>query len=239
MFDRRARHPRGKITPMFFQGTPGDDELENQVLIDIMSSVAMPETYKNVIVGGCGASVILFKCDHHIKSDMIATGLQNFVKRKADIHYASLAPEQRSTHRLRSVDQWEIVKSALKRIIIIEIFQQAKLECSLVSLRRLLDSNAGISLILINSINSFFPSVNLSSEIYHRDYIRRLLLLALDAVEGCHENIRIIYTEFNLFNKDRQSYDFGRPEEKLAVKEQIHVEEAKETYTITYSGAEV
>ena len=36
--------------------------------------------------------------------------------------------------RLRSVDQWEIVKSALKRITIIEIFQPSKLEVCIVQI---------------------------------------------------------------------------------------------------------
>ena len=29
MFDRKARHPRGKITPMFIQGTPGRNFANN------------------------------------------------------------------------------------------------------------------------------------------------------------------------------------------------------------------
>ena len=47
---------------------------------------------------------------------MIATGLQNFVKRKADSHYASLAPEQRSTHRLMAQQGQAVPRKKRKEI---------------------------------------------------------------------------------------------------------------------------
>ena len=52
---------------------PGSlDTTMNTVLVDMICTVTLPRTHRNVSLGGCEASVLLYNCDHHLKSDFIA-----------------------------------------------------------------------------------------------------------------------------------------------------------------------
>jgi len=217
LFGDGAGGPRYILTPVLSDGRIGESGVMAAFLRDVICRMSLPHNYKGVTIGGCGAGILFFNCDHHIKEETIAEELQRLVRNVSEEHYHSLPKEQRSVDRLTTKDQWEIVKRSLERILMLHMYKPSSLEASLVGLTKILEVNQNISLVLINSINSFYHQESGKTGIYHNAYLRRLLTQIVDSIQNVCENLRVIYTQHNLFNKEDNFYRFINPYDKLSI----------------------
>ena len=89
-------------------------------VVEVVCNITLPKMIGDVLVGGCGAGVVLMDCDHHVKVKMVALALQRRVARVAEQHLKEMKgdgvkKEEREKRRINSTIQWDIVKGALER----------------------------------------------------------------------------------------------------------------------------
>jgi len=234
--------PKHIITPVLYNGRMGESAVPTSFFTDLVCKVSLPVSYNGVNVGGCEASVLIFDCDHHIKTEDIARELQKRVKDIAERHYRSLAKETRRKERLTSMDQWQIVKRSLERVLFMHICKPADFEISAIALGNILTANLNISLVLINSINTFYHQESVKTGIFHNPYIRSLLTHIVEATQYMHKNLKVLYTQLNYFNKEDNFYNINNPRDKLfVIKDNIRLgpPDPSGSYYVYYNTARV
>lgn len=235
LFGPNAGSPRNVVTPIFSSTQISESVIFSAFVKDVICRMSLPKSYKGVTIGGCAAGVLFFNCDHHVKEEAIAEEMQRRVKVISEDYYKTLPKEKRSTDRLTSRDQWEIVKRSLERVLILNVNKPSKFEISLVGLKKVFEANQSISLVIINSINTFFHQVSESTGVYHNVYLRRLLIHIVEAVENVNQNLRVIYTQLNLFNKEDNFHNRFKPSDKLSIiKDKICLGESPHSSTTEY-----
>lgn len=193
--------PPGQLTAVLTCRAPLNDggRLTAAFCCDIICNVVLPPAHKGVELGGCGASLVLINCNHHLTVMEVAEELQSRMRKTAEDHYRSLPNDKRKTDRLTSTDQWHIVKQSLERLLVMEVYDPDSLETSLVSLKNILMANSGISCILVDSINTFYQQVRGETGLYHSAYLRRLLAHLGTACRDVSTRLRVLYTQIQFF----------------------------------------
>ena len=115
--------PSQQVTVIRGQGELGDTvDLLTGYVIEVVCNLTLPRVISDVVIGGCGAAVVLLDCDHHVKVKMVAMALQRRVAMVAEHHWKNmkekgLSREDREKQRITSTMQWDIVKGALERFV--------------------------------------------------------------------------------------------------------------------------
>jgi len=234
--------PKNLVTPVFYDGKVGDSTVVESFLVDLICRACLPDQFKGVSVRGACAGVVLLNADHHVKIPTIAEELQRRVNHVAEQHYRSLPRDRRSKERLTSLDQWQIVKRSMERVLILEVYTPTVMEANIVKLRKILDGNQSISLVLISSINTFFHQASSATGIYHNAYLRRLLSHLVEATKEIHNNVRALYVQHNFFKRADNFYDFRNPKDILYdIKDSVKlsVVKAPGAYVMSYDNHEV
>jgi len=196
-----------------------DNIAMKSVLVDLICTAVLPTEYKGVKLPGHDMTLLFIDTDHKLKIEEISDQLQTTVRKVAEVHFRSLDRSVRATQRLTSKDQWQIVKKSLERILLLEVFSSDTLEICVSGLRRLVSCNSNISLVFINSINTFFRQVFHSTGMYSGSYLRKLLVYL---VQSCTETsqgqqLSCLYTQHNLFNSEDTFYQQIRSTDMLGV----------------------
>jgi len=228
--------PSQQVTVIRGQGELGDTvDIFTGYVIEVVCNLTLPRVFGDVVIGGCGAGVVLLDCDHHIKVKMLAMALQRRVAMVAEHHWKDmkergLGREDREKQRINSAMQWEIVKGALERLFMMDIFTPDQLEISLLSLQNILVDNITISAVLINGINSFYHQVRGDSSISHFAYLKKLLNLAVEGCKDTSEDLKILYVEHNLFGDKK---DFEKDENSSS---NVVIEKLETNFSVTFQG---
>merc|ERR1719483_1552805 len=169
-------------------------------VVELLCNITLPKMVGAVLVGGCGAGAVLLDCDHHVKVKLVALTLQSRVARVAEQHLTEmkekgLTKEDREKQRITSSMQWDIVKGALERLLVMNVYTPDHLEISLLSLQN----------VLMNGINSFYHQVR-GEGVSHSSYMKRLINLALAGCKDTSEDLKILYVEHNLFG-DKNDFE--------------------------------
>jgi len=196
-----------------------DNIAMKSVLVDLICTAVLPTEYKGVKFPGHDMTLLFIDTDHKLKIEEISDHLQTTVRKVAEVHFRGLDRAVRATQRLTSKDQWQIVKKSLERILLLEVFSSDTLEICVSGLRRLVSCNSNISLVFINSINTFFRQVFHSTGMYSGSYLRKLLMYL---VQSCTETnqgqqLSCLYTQHNLFNSEDTFYQQIRSTDMLGV----------------------
>jgi len=196
-----------------------DNIAMKSVLVDLICTAVLPTEYKGVKFPGHDMTLLFIDTDHKLKIEEISDQLQTTVRKVAEVHFRSLDRAVRASQRLTSKDQWQIVKKSLERILLLEVFSSDTLEICVSGLRRLVSCNSNISLVFINSINTFFRQVFHSTGMYSGSYLRKLLVYL---VQSCTETsqgqqLSCLYTQHNLFNSEDTFYQQIRSTDMLGV----------------------
>jgi len=184
-------------------------EVVTSYLVDLLCNIILPSKMGEREIGGCGAGVVLLDCDHHVKIKMVASALQNRVRFIAEQYYKELkkkvgvTKDELERKRINSNLQWEIVKSSLERLLIMDIYSPENLEVSLLSLHDVIMSNISISAVIINGINSFFHKVHLESRVSHNIYISMLLNIASSVNKELKNVVTWFYVEHDFFSEKK------------------------------------
>jgi len=228
--------PNQQVTLIRHQGELGDTvDLLTGYVTELVCNLILPRNIGDVVIGGCGAGVVLLDCDHHVKIKKVAMALQWRVGKVAEEHWKDmkekgLTREDREMKRINSTMQWDIVKEALKRLYIMDIFDPVTLEVSLLSLQNIVVENTCISAVLINGINSFYHQVRGDSSISHSAYLKKLINLALEGCKDTSDDLKIFCVEHNLFS---EKYD---PEKDENSSSYVVIEKAEESFSVAFQG---
>lgn len=212
--------PAGQITPVVLTNGGGTLDSSGPVFAsfcsELICNVVLPTDHKGVQLGGCGASLVLVNCNHHVAVMDVAEELQARVRKIAEDHYRSLPVNRRKTERLTSTDQWQVVKQSLERLLVLEAATGPdSLETSLIALRGILATNSNISCILIDSINTFYHQVHAETGLYHSAYLRRLRAHLTAACRDTSPALRILYTQLQFFNTEDRSAAADQATERI------------------------
>jgi len=205
--------PTQQVTHVKFKGNMDTVITSTSYVVEVLCNITLPKRVEEVVLGGCEAGVIFLDCDHHVKVKMIALALQRKVAKVAGLHLKEMKEngvrkEERERRRINSTRQWEIVKSALERLLVMNIYSPDNLEISLLYLQNVLTDNTSISAVLVNGINSFFHQVRVDSGISHSAYIKKLTNLAVTACKDTSEGLKVLFVEHDLFgNKNEPEKD--------------------------------
>jgi len=201
----------------------------------VLTNVILVSQFKNVDIGGCDAGAVVVDCTHQMKTEQIAALLQIRVRKIAENHYRSLKEagvkkEERNNKRLTSADQWEIVKTALSRFFLVNVYSPENLEITLLSLNNTLMENPSISAVFILGVNAFYHQAHSSDGIGYQSYLRRLRHLTIDSITDNQDQVRILVTEPNIFGENCEI-----SEEK---KDNIVIVNNEETLKVKYLDSE-
>lgn len=210
-------------------------DLVTGYVVELVCNIVLPRMVGDVLVGGCGAGVVLLDCDHHVKIKMVALALERRVARVAEHHLKEMKEkgvkrEFREKQRINSSLQWDIVKGALERLLVMNIYSPDNLEISLLSLQNVLIDNTSVSAVLINGINSFYHQVRGESGLSHTAYIKRLINLALSGCKDTSEDLKIFYVEHNLFG-DKNEFEKDENSNSTVV-----IEKLETNFSVTFHG---
>jgi len=229
--------PKQQTTQIRCQGDNLGDTvgLLTSYVVEVVCNITLPKMLGDVIVGGCGAGVVLMDCDHHVKVKMVALALQRRVARVAEQHLKEMKgdgvkKEEREKRRINSTIQWDIVKGALERLLVMNVFTPDSLEISLLSLQNVLMDNTSVSAVLVNGINSFYHQVRSDSGISHSAYMKRLLNLALAGCKDTSEDMKILFVEHNLFG------DKNEVEKDENSNSNVVIEKLETNFSVTFQG---
>jgi len=211
-------------------------DLVTGYVVEVMCNLTLPSMIGDIVVGGCEAGVVLMDCDHHVKVKEVAVALQRRVAMVAEQHWKDmkergLSREEREKQRINSTLQWDIVKAALARLIIMKIHTPDQLEISLLSLENVLTHNNSVSAVLINGINSFYFQVRGETSIPHNAYVKKLLNLALEGCKDTSEELKIFYVEHNLFGDDKNDVEKNENSSSDVV-----IEKLETNFSVTFLG---
>jgi len=228
--------PKQQVTPVWCKSDNMVDTmgLLTSYVVELLCNITLPKMVGAVLVGGCGAGAVLLDCDHHVKVKMVALTLQSRVARVAEQHLTEmkekgLTKEDREKQRITSSMQWDIVKGALERLLVMNVYTPDHLEISLLSLQNVLMDNTTISAVLINGINSFYHQVR-EEGVSHSSYMKRLINLALAGCKDTSEDLKILYVEHNLFGDKN---DFEKDENSNS---NIVIEKLETNFAVTFLG---
>jgi len=201
--------PFPQVTQVTWTGNLGESNAVTSFLVDLIVTTVLPKSQKGVSIGGCGAGVILINTDHHIKVRSIAKHMEERVKNVADLHYRKLPRGERSReNRLTSSDQWEIVKSSLERIHIMEVFTPNSLDISIISISNILSGNTNVSCVIIDSISAFYYQVRATSNVNYNNYVKRILGSINSSIKLPNSSVKLIYSIHQYFNQGKQEIGY-------------------------------
>jgi len=193
-------------------------DIQNSIMLELISRAVLCSEYKGVEFPGQAHTVLIIDTDHKFKVESLAQELQKKVRQVAEAHFRSLDKKDRKTLRITSKEQWQIVKKSLARLQILEIFSHQALEIALCGLHSLLRNNTNISVIVINSINTFFQEVSYETNIYATAYQRRLLSRILASCSLITDRqLYCTYTQHHLYNREDRFYGQIQAQDKLEV----------------------
>lgn len=118
----------------------------------------LPEQWNSILLGGLGAGAILINTDHHFKIlkliSLMGQKLKIFLKPKQnnEVNANNFSKKK----YLKSEDIEDIIKHALKNLIILNCFDSLQLFVTFCSLEKLLSSCNNISLILLDSLSAYY-----------------------------------------------------------------------------------
>jgi len=228
--------PKQQVTQVRCSSDMGDTmDLLTSYVVELLCNITLPKMVGEVLIGGCGAGAVLLDCDHHVKVKMVALTLQSRVAKVAEQHLKEMkdrghSRELREKQRITSSMQWEIVKGALERLLVMNVYTPDNLEISLLSLQNVLMDNTTISAVLINGINSFYHQVKGDTGISHSAYMKRLINLALTGCKDTSEDLKILYVEHNLFGDKN---DFEKDEHSNS---NVVIEKLETNFAVTFLG---
>lgn len=184
-----------------------------------------------VPIGGCEAGLVILDCDHRIQMRHLADAMLRRVGKVAEQHYREL-PKHRRNERLSGGrgEQWKVVREALDRISLMQVFDQQQLQLALLSLPSLLQKQDTVSCIMVLGINMFYHQTRVVTPVSHRAHVARLVASAESATK--EYGVRLLYTEHRLFGKEE---DRGDLEQAVTVKKR----EEGEGYTVTLVDGQV
>jgi len=184
-----------------------------------------------VPIGGCEAGLVILDCDHRIQMRHLADAMLRRVGKVAERHYREL-PKHRRNERLSGGrgEQWKVVREALDRISLIQVFNHQQLQLALLSLPSLLEKQDTVSCVIVLGINMFYHQTKVVTPGSHRAHVARLVATA--EVAAKEYGIRLLYTEHRLFGKEE---DRGDLEQAVIVKKK----EEGEGHTVTLIGGKV
>jgi len=193
-------------------------DTQNSIMLELISTAVLCRELRGVEFPGQASTVLMLDADHKFKVESLAEELQRKVRQVAEAHFRSLDKKDRKTLRITSKEQWQIVKKSLARLQILQIFSHQALEITLCGLHRLLKNNSNISLIVINSINTFFQEVSYETNIYATAYLRKLLVTLLNSSSLITERqLYCTYTQHHLYNREDRFYDQIKAQDRLEV----------------------
>lgn len=196
----------------------GSQDSQNGVLLELISTAVLCREYKGVQFPGQAFTVLFLDADHKFKVESLAEELQKKVRLVAEAHFRSLDKKDRKTLRITSKEQWQIVKKSLARLQILQLFSHQALEIALCGLHRLLRNNNSITLIVINSINTFYQEVSYETCIYASAYLRKLLVHLLHSCSLITDRqLYCAYTQQGQHNREDRFYDQIKAQDKLEV----------------------
>jgi len=229
--------PKQQVTQIRCQGDKMGDtvDLLTGYVVELVCNLILPRMIGDVMVGGSGAGVVLMDCDHHVKVKMVALALQRRVAKVAEQHLKGmkekgLKKEEREKQRINSTLQWDIVKGALERLLVMNIYTSDNLEISLLSLQNVLIDNTSVSAVLINGINSFYHQVRGDSGISHSAYMKKLINLALEGCKDTSDDLKVLYVEHNLFG-DKNEFEKDENSNSNVV-----IEKLETNFSVTFLG---
>ena len=156
------------------------------------------------------AGVVLLDSSHKFSVRRLARLLEVNMRREAEAKYrdmkeAGLSKEERQQGRLTSVRQWEAVRTALTRLLMVHTHTPDSLETSILNLENILAENTNISAVILLGLNSFYHQVQAEEGISYSAYMKRLKSLIAGACSEHKDTVKILSVELNIFGDKTDS----------------------------------
>jgi len=202
--------PLPQVTRVTWSGHLGDSHPVTCLITDLLVTCLLPRSYKDVSLGGCGADILLINTEHHVKVNDIENVLECRVRHVSESHYRTLPREARTRDkRITSTDQWNIVKTSLERLHVMDVFSPDNMEVSLLSIQDIVVGNENIAAVFVDSVSAFYQQERGVTNVNYNSYIRRLLCLVTNSVKKTNNQVKVVYTQNNYFTdggEDRLAY---------------------------------
>jgi len=191
----------GQVTRVECQGSQVDHQ-------DLLTALTIDITAR--LTNQLEAGVVLLDSSHKFNMRRLASQLEVRVRAQAEAQYknmkeAGLSKEERHQGRMTAVKQWEAVRSALSRLLMVHVYTPDSLETSILNLENILAENTNISAVILLGLNAFYHQVQTEEGVSYTAYMKRLRTWITEACSDHKDTVKILSVELNIFGDKTNS----------------------------------